>query len=106
MKPIIKIENLSKRYKIGASAAHYKMLRESLSEFAAAPLKFFNRKNAGGNDSFWALLNGNFEVEPGEVVVIIGTNGAGKSTLLKILSLITEPTEGRIELYGTTNSIL
>ena len=106
MKPIIKIENLSKQYIIGNRTAPYGMLRESLSRFAASPLKVFARKSRSENDSFWALRNVNFEVQPGEVVGIIGRNGAGKSTLLKILARLTEPTTGRIELYGSTNSIL
>ncbi len=106
MKPIIKVENLSKQYKIGTRSAPYTTLRETVSKIARSPLKILSRKNRNKPDSFWALRNVSFEVEPGEIVGIIGRNGAGKSTLLKILARVTEPTEGRIELYGHANSLL
>ncbi len=108
MKPIIKVENLSKQYRLGDERRAYDTLRDSLVAAARKPLKIF--KGAARNDeksnSFWALKDVNFTVEPGEVVGIIGRNGAGKSTLLKILSRITEPTRGRIELYGRVGSLL
>ncbi len=104
--PIIKIENLSKRYQLGTRHAAYTTLREAFYNIAGSPLKIFSGKNHDEKDSFWALRNINFEVEAGTVLGIIGRNGAGKSTLLKILSQITEPTAGRIELYGNTNSLL
>ena len=106
MKPIIKIENLSKCYELGASVESYKTLRESVGQFARSSLRGLTKGRRAERDSFWALRDVNFEVAPGEVVGIIGRNGAGKSTLLKILSRVTEPTTGRIELYGRTNSLL
>jgi lipopolysaccharide transport system ATP-binding protein len=106
MKPIIKVENLSKQYKLGIRPATYATLRETVSKVARSPLEFFSRRNRREPDLFWALRDVNFEVEPGEMVGIIGRNGAGKSTLLKILAQITEPTHGRIELYGRANCLL
>jgi len=106
MKPIIKVENLSKQYKLGIRPATYATLRETVSNIARSPLEIFSRRKRSESDMFWALRDVSFEVEPGEIVGIIGRNGAGKSTLLKILARVTEPTAGRIELYGNANSLL
>ena len=107
MKPIIKVENLSKEYRIGGKSEPYSTFRESLVNAARTPLNALKRRSRdNGDNRFWALKDINFTVEPGEVVGIIGRNGAGKSTLLKILSRITEPTTGKIELYGRVGSLL
>jgi lipopolysaccharide transport system ATP-binding protein len=106
MKSIIKVENLSKQYKLGTRPVSYTTLRETVSKIARSPLEILSRRNQSEQDLFWALRNVSFEVEPGEIVGIVGRNGAGKSTLLKILARVTEPTEGRIELYGHANSLL
>lgn len=105
MTPIIKVEGLGKRYSIGAKAASYRTLRESLSAAMAAPLRRMNR-GTDAKQELWALEDVNFEVLPGEVMGVIGRNGAGKSTLLKILTRITEPTRGRVELHGRVGSLL
>jgi len=102
-KQIIKVQQLAKQYRIGASQGSYQTLRDSIAEAVKAP---FRQKRNGEELTIWALKDVNFEIAVGEVVGIIGPNGAGKSTLLKILSRITEPTIGRVELYGRVGSLL
>lgn len=100
----IRVQNISKLYRIGRHALG-KNLREMITEVLAAP---FRRRIRTADDetAFWALRDVSFEVEHGEVVGIIGRNGSGKSTLLKILSRITEPTEGHAEIHGRVGSLL
>jgi lipopolysaccharide transport system ATP-binding protein len=106
MPPIIKVENLGKQYRIGAARAPYGTLREALVNAARAPIKKVLGRGAKTRSMVWAVKDVSFEVNPGEIVGIIGRNGAGKSTLLKLLSRITEPSIGRIKLYGRIGSLL
>ncbi len=94
----IRVENLSKLYHIGQRESAYKTLRESI-------MNLFSRRD-GKPDTFWALKDVSFQVKRGEAVGIIGRNGAGKTTLLKILTRITEPTEGIAEIHGRVGSLL
>jgi len=100
----IRVSHLSKQYKLGGPQEPYHTLRDAIVNSLKAPLKVFHK--APPVEGFWALKDVSFEVEPGEVVGIIGRNGAGKSTLLKILSRITSPTEGTVELHGRVGSLL
>lgn len=104
MKPIISVEKLGKRYSISREAVNAPMnFREVLSDLPRRLLKGGMRTRP---EEFWAVKDVSFDIMPGERVGIIGRNGAGKSTLLKLLSRITEPTEGRIALRGRTASLL
>ena len=106
MKPIIKVTNVGKQYRIGPRQEVYGSLRENVTTALRAPLKHLRRNGQAASEKFWALREINFEVQPGEILGIIGRNGAGKSTLLKVLARITEPTTGRVELYGRLGSLL
>jgi lipopolysaccharide transport system ATP-binding protein len=112
--PAIVAKNISKRYRIGLIQEPRKTLATSIVNSLRSPfdnlrqLRQLTRFSENGDekDVIWALKDVSFKVEPGEVVGIIGRNGAGKSTLLKIISRITHPTNGRLELRGKVSSLL
>jgi lipopolysaccharide transport system ATP-binding protein len=116
---VIKVENLSKCYRIGLKENIHDTLAKSAFHFIKSPLKNYHKYRSlyrfenlspdsdnNNPDILWALGNVSFEVKEGEIVGIIGLNGSGKSTLLKILSRITEPTTGRAEITGKVSSLL
>jgi lipopolysaccharide transport system ATP-binding protein len=108
-RPAIVVDDLSKSYRLGVQSRRADSLREAITQVLASPLRRFREAsevNADAKETFWALKGVSFEVQPGEVVGIIGRNGAGKSTLLKILSRIVEPTTGCIRLRGRVASLL
>ena len=110
---IIKIENLSKRYRIGIEDDKHDSLLAGMLSWIKSPISNFRKvqklskfNSEDELDIIWALKNISFNVRKGEIVGIIGRNGAGKSTLLKILSRIVEPTGGQVRVYGRVASLL
>ena len=107
--PVISVRDLSKCYHLGATLGH-DTLRDHISHAARSVARVFRGKTKsagyGAADHIWALKNVSFDVQPGEVLGIVGRNGAGKSTLLKVLSRITEPTEGEVRIRGRMAGLL
>jgi lipopolysaccharide transport system ATP-binding protein len=108
MEPVVvRVEDVSKRYRIGAMHPAYVTLREQLGRAVAARFrKLVRGESASDYQTLWALRGVGLEVRRGEILGIVGRNGAGKSTLLKILSRITRPTTGEVEIYGRVGSLL
>jgi lipopolysaccharide transport system ATP-binding protein len=106
----IQVEGISKLYRIGARQKGDRTLRETLTDLVAAPVRRFRTLRGSGpttpDAAIWALKDVSFDVNQGDAVAVIGRNGAGKSTLLKILSRITEPTDGHIRISGRVASLL
>lgn len=107
----IKVENLGKRYQIGALARRNDTLRDQLADMGNQMTSRLRRRAMSADDpasenEVWALKDVSFEVQRGQVLGVIGRNGAGKSTLLKLLSRVTEPTVGEIEIHGRVGSLL
>jgi lipopolysaccharide transport system ATP-binding protein len=116
MTTAISVKNLSKRYRIGAAQAkfRYGMLRDVFVDSLMAPIRYAKSLTTRSNNSqrtneknfIWALKDISFDLEEGRVLGIVGRNGAGKSTLLKVLSRVTEPTEGTVSVRGRVGSLL
>jgi len=108
MSTAVNISGLGKRYLIGAQRERADNLRDAITNAATAPVRRLRHagSSSGHVNELWALRGVNLKVETGQVLGVIGRNGAGKSTLLKILSRITQPTEGRIVINGRVGSLL
>ncbi|MBN2044445.1 MAG: ABC transporter ATP-binding protein [Anaerolineales bacterium] len=103
---VVKVENLGKQYKIGAVVDRSPTLRDAIVRAVRRPVEVLRGQALPRKEIIWALRNVSFEVERGKVLGIIGRNGAGKSTLLKVLSRITEPSEGYARITGRVGSLL
>jgi lipopolysaccharide transport system ATP-binding protein len=106
--PVINVTGLSKAYRIGIENPKHTNFRETVMELVKTPFKRMRKYSEDWNepDTYWALKDVSFQVNQGEVLGVIGRNGAGKSTLLKLLSRITEPTEGEARIRGRVSSLL
>jgi len=115
--PMLKVHELSKCYRIGITKNRSKTFREALMHGISTPVRNLAKLRKltkftgeellnGGEDIIWPLRNVSFEVNKGDVLGIVGSNGAGKSTLLKILSRVTEPTGGYVEISGRLSCLL
>ena len=116
---VINVENISKCYRIGLKENMHDTLAKTVFNVIRSPFKNYRKYRSlykfddlklnpgnNGSDIIWAIRNVSFEIKEGEIVGIIGLNGSGKSTLLKILSRITDPTDGRAEIFGKVSSLL
>lgn len=110
---VIRVQGLGKRFFIGAAQAKYRTARDAITDAFVAPIRraaALIRGHASGaaelNETIWAFRDISFSVDQGEVVGLVGKNGAGKTTMLKVLSRITEPTEGTIDIRGRVGSLL
>src|SRR5450631_3976769 len=110
MPPILEVNRISKEYRLGRAFQQTETFREFIQRKLASPFAALrnvgSKSDRAGQDSFWALRDVSFNVAQGDVVGIIGRNGAGKSTLLKIVSRITDPTNGSIIIRGRMASLL
>lgn len=109
----ISAQGISKKYQIGSGQRHSNHFFDVIKDTIASPIKKIKGLVKGApaasfasNETIWALKDISFDVKQGEVLGVVGSNGAGKSTLLKILSRITKPTEGRVEIHGRLGSLL
>src|SRR5205823_12215009 len=106
---VIRTENLSKKYRLGALRMKNATMRDAIANWTSGALtRLRTGTKDGGADrqTIWALRDVSLDIEQGDVVAIIGRNGAGKTTLLKIVSHITEPTAGRAKIKGRVGSLL
>src|SRR5512142_1047935 len=114
MTKAIRVEQLSKRYRIGTAQTkfRYGMMRDVLVDVALTPVRIARAiagkgmRGSTATSYIWALDDVSFDLEEGRVLGIVGRNGAGKSTLLKVLSRVTEPTKGAVAVRGRVGSLL
>ena len=105
----IRVSHLGKQYRIGKAPERYGTLRDSVAGMLKAPFQRIRRgfmPVEDDVDTIWSLKDVSFEVKQGQVLGVIGRNGAGKSTLLKVLSRVTEPSAGEVEIRGRVGSLL